>query len=85
MTPWVSGRLDGQHDLSRFDCGVTSLNQWLTGARERVTVIPAYLLARLALDVTLRVLSPSRTSNPCVTIRTASSSRSARVRKALGR
>jgi len=90
VTPWVSGRLDEQHDLSQFDCGVMSLNQWLSGARGTaatyvwtaagtsrvtayyaiaphqvrreqvpsgmaggVTVIPAYLLARLALDVTL--------------------------------
>jgi len=91
---WASGRLDEQHGLSQFDCGVTSLNQWLSGRareaqargtaatyvwtavgasrvvayyaiaphqvrREQVssamavgtTVIPAYLLARLALDV----------------------------------
>ena len=32
---WASGRLDEQHGLSQFDCGVTSLNQWLSGrARE---------------------------------------------------
>lgn len=96
MTPWVSGRLDERNNLSRFDCGVLSLNQWLSGraleAQARgtaatyvwtspasslvaayyaitphqvrrdqvssamaggVTVIPAYLLARLALNVTL--------------------------------
>ncbi|MGH3822173.1 MAG: hypothetical protein ACRDRA_04935 [Pseudonocardiaceae bacterium] len=96
MTTWASGRLNERSDLSRFDCGVPSLNQWLSGrAREAqvrgtaatyvwtalgtglvvayyaiaphqvlreqvssamaggVTVIPAYLLARLALDVTL--------------------------------
>jgi GNAT superfamily N-acetyltransferase len=93
---WVSGRLDERNNLSRFDCGVLSLNQWLSGraleAQARgtaatyvgtspasslgvayyaimphqvrrdqvssamaggVTVIPAYLLAPLALDVTL--------------------------------
>ena len=32
---WESRRLAQQHDLSQFDCGVTSLNQWLSGrARE---------------------------------------------------
>jgi GNAT superfamily N-acetyltransferase len=92
----VTGGLGAPHDLSQFDCGVPSLNDWLSGrareaqargtaatyvwtaagasqvvayyaiaphqvAREQlppamaggVTVIPAYLLARLALDVTL--------------------------------
>lgn len=96
MTTWASGRLDERSDLSRFDCGVPSLNQWLSNRaleaqargtaatyvwtalasgvvvayyaiapyqvrREQlsstmaggVTVIPAYLLARLAIDVTL--------------------------------
>lgn len=96
MTQWVSGRLTDLHDLSQFDCGVPSLNDWLSGRaleaqargtaatyvwtaagasevvayyaiaphqvrREQVapamacgvTVIPAYLLARLTLDVTL--------------------------------
>ncbi|MGQ0775653.1 MAG: GNAT family N-acetyltransferase [Pseudonocardiales bacterium] len=96
MITWRSGRLDERSDLSRFDCGVPSLNLWLSGPalqaqaggtaatyvwtapatglvvayyaiaphqvrREQVsagmaggvTVIPAYLLARLALDVTL--------------------------------
>ncbi len=96
MTTWASGRLDERSDLSRFDCGVPSLHQWLSGGaleaqarataapyvwtapttglvvgyyaiaphqvrREQVscamaggvTVIPAYLLARLALEVTL--------------------------------
>lgn len=95
MTTWASGRLDERSDLSDFDCGVPTLNQWLGRALEAqvrgtaatyvwtlpatgrvvayyaivphqvlreqvssamaggVTVIPAYLLARLALDVTL--------------------------------
>lgn len=96
MTRWVSRRLNELHDLSQFDCGVPSLNDWLSGrAREAqargtaatyvwtaadtdrvvayyaiaphqvrreqvspamaggVSAIRAYLLARLALDVTL--------------------------------
>jgi GNAT superfamily N-acetyltransferase len=99
MSKWTSGQLAEQHDLSQFDCGVTSLNQWLSSrareARTRgtaatyvwtavgtsrvvayyaitphqvrreqvsaalaggVTMIPAYLLARLALDVSLHGL-----------------------------
>ena len=102
---WASGRLDEQHGLSQFDCGVTSLNQWLSGRareaqargtaatyvwtavgasrvvayyviaphqvrREQVssamavgtTVIPAYLLARLALDVAWHCLLYTSTS-----------------------
>ena len=93
---WTSQRLSGQHDLSQFDCGVDSLNRWLTeqayraavgdyarttvwtepespvvrayyavsptqvlrdevgrGASGGYTKIPAYLLARLALDTSL--------------------------------
>ncbi len=96
MSTWASRRLAERHDLSQFDCGVTALNQWLSGqAREAqargtaatyvwtavgtsqvvayyaiaphqvrreqvasamaggITMIPAYLLARLALDVAL--------------------------------
>lgn len=93
---WNSKRLNDEHNTSSFNCGVPSLNDWLTGqahraqtagaartwvwtgpddptvvgyyslcptqvAREQVsgnlaggyTHIPAYLLARLALDTSL--------------------------------
>ncbi|MGO1054092.1 GNAT family N-acetyltransferase [Crossiella sp. CA198] len=93
MTDWISESLAEHHSLSRFDCGVPELNDWLTGQALRATgsgtartyvwvpsgsdrvvayyaitphqvsrdevsrgmsggvgVIPAYLLAKLALD-----------------------------------
>lgn len=93
---WRSSRLTDEHDLTQFDCGVASLNNWLTAQALRAqragvartyvwtppnskavvayytitptqvmrselsnsdtggySVVPAYLLARLALDQTL--------------------------------
>ena len=96
MTSWISEPLGSEHDISIFDCGVPSLNDWLKEQARRaqasdtartyiwvsedavvaayyavtptqvvrgeisgglaggVSVIPAYLLARLALDKTLQ-------------------------------
>lgn len=96
MTGWRSQPLTDEHDLSDFDCGVDSLNTWLSDQARRaersdtartyvwtrsqdvqvaayysiaptqirrdeitggqaggVSVVPAYLLARLALDRSL--------------------------------
>jgi predicted GNAT family N-acyltransferase len=97
VTEWESAPLSAPHDLSGFDCGVPSLNAWLTDHSRRaqvsgtaityvwvrsndvrvvsyyaiaphqvlreevfgsfaggVSIIPAYLLARLAVDQSLR-------------------------------
>jgi ribosomal protein S18 acetylase RimI-like enzyme len=97
MTQWLSEKLDETHDLTRFHCGVESLDDWLRNQalrasrqdiartylwtapgsrivrayysiapmqvrREQIpssaaggnSVVPAYLLGRLALDSELR-------------------------------
>lgn len=96
MSEWRSEPLADTHELALFDCGVTELNDWLTGQAQRaqksdtartyvwspresrrvvayyavaptqvhrddvsrgcsagITRVPAYLLARLALDRSL--------------------------------
>ena len=96
MTGWQTARLTAEHNIGSFDCGVPSLNDWLTGQARRAqeagsartwvwtaptdnrvvayfstcptqvlraevtgsmaggyNTIPAFLLARLALDETL--------------------------------
>lgn len=101
MTEWISDVLSARHELDAFDCGVPSLNDWLTlqaaraqksgtantyvwtaadrtrvrayyaitphlvrrdeisgGLAGGVSSVPAYLLARLALDRCLRGQGP---------------------------